>query len=50
MPFENQLLLVLAGAALCQSFWGVLITGNWLGAAIMVPLALLAIGMSGGSQ
>ncbi|WP_280337901.1 hypothetical protein [Salinicola acroporae] len=47
---EDKLLLVLAGIALCQSFWGVVITGNWSGAVVMVPLAVLAIRMAGGPQ
>jgi len=45
----DKLLLVLAGAALCQSFWGVVITGNWAGAAVMVPLSVLAIVIAGGA-
>lgn len=47
---EDKILLVLAGIALCQSFYGVLITGNWLAAAVMVSLAVLAIRIAGVPQ
>ena len=39
----NKILLILAGASLCQSFWGVVIAGDWWGALGLTFLALVAI-------